>query len=93
MNREKLFSVCESAEKMLSEKSINAVVFPYGHDLPVVVVEIGWGDWKHDHARAKWLMQEQGCVLLKSDVIEENGSDCYSAAHYFYVEGMHDEAV
>ena len=41
-------------------------------DLPdcILCIDISWGDWKHDHARLKW-------------VTEENGSDCYSATHYF----------
>ena len=61
-----------------------------------VFVEIEWGDWKHEHARAKWLMQENGYRHLGTVVTEEDGSDCYSAVHQFekgarddvYLQGM-----
>ena len=49
----------------------------------VVVVDIRWGDWKHHHLRCKWLMQEIGYEEVSSFVTEEDGSDCYSATHYF----------
>lgn len=51
--------------------------------------EIRWGDWKHDHLRLDWLMREflerKGVRVrcVDSDVTEEDGSDCYSATHYF----------
>lgn len=47
---------------------------------------ITWGDWKHDHLRFKWIVDEL-CMELKiphvitSRETEENGSDCYSAIH------------
>ena len=51
-----------------------------------IAVEICWGDWKHDHLRLKWLMEETFKDLKKVDsyTTEEDGSDCYSAIHYFY---------
>lgn len=51
--------------------------------IPVVVVEISWGDWKHEHWRADWLIEELGGTLVRTDVTEEDGSDCYSATHYY----------
>ena len=52
----------------------------------VVAVEIHWGDWKHNHLRLKWLVEEGMPDLKKvqEEVTEENGTDCYSAIHRFY---------
>ena len=50
----------------------------------VVKIEIRWGDWKHDHLRAKWVVEDVlgiGVRKWDTDVIEEDGSDCYSAIH------------
>lgn len=60
-------------------------------DVLIVEVDINWGDWKHEHLKAKLLMvdiaDELGCRLLDSyeNVTEEDGSDCYSAVHTFYI--------
>ena len=49
----------------------------------LIAVEINWGDWKHEHARADWLIGENGGRLINEMVTEEDGSDCYSAVHYY----------
>ncbi len=52
--------------------------------------EIHWGDWKHNHLRVYYLV-EQFCqdrgYNVERDVIvtEEDGSDAYSAEHYYKV--------
>lgn len=48
-----------------------------------VAVTIEWGDWKHDHFWCEDLMGYIGYEQTKSKVTEEDGSDCYSAIHYF----------
>lgn len=48
-----------------------------------VAVTIEWGDWKHDHFWCGDLMGYIGYEQTKSKVTEEDGSDCYSAIHYF----------
>lgn len=48
-----------------------------------ICVEINWGDWKHEHLRCKWLMSENGFEHIREEIIDENGSDCYSSIHYF----------
>ena len=48
-----------------------------------VAVSINWGDWKHDHRWCENLMGYLGYGELGCEVTEENGSDCYSAVHYF----------
>ena len=49
----------------------------------IIVVSIDWGDWRHQHLWAKSLMSYLGYGELGCEVTEENGSDCYSAVHYF----------
>ena len=51
--------------------------------------DINWGDWKHEHLRAKWLLQELfeklGIVAkINSHTTEEDGSDTYSAHYNVY---------
>lgn len=51
-----------------------------------VAVDISWGDWKHQHLWARDLMSYIGYVEIGNKVTEEDGSDCYSATHYFVKE-------
>ena len=47
-------------------------------------VEISWGDWKHEHIYCDCLMRYLGYETeCEEEVTEENGSDCYSAIHYY----------
>lgn len=47
-------------------------------------IEIQWGDWKHDHAYLDYIMAETfPGVKVQTEVTEEDGSDCYSAIHYY----------
>lgn len=48
-----------------------------------ISIYIEWGDWKHDHLFLRNLMYEKGYIRVRTEVTEENGSDCYSAIHYF----------
>lgn len=72
---------CMSISRVLEENGICASVDSCGGFF--VTVEILWGDWKHDHARAKWLVSEQGYMHISEKVTAEDGSDCYSAIHTF----------
>lgn len=81
-----IYGVCEKVGKYLSDNGLICDVYPYRGDMPVVDVDIHWGDWKHDHLRAKWIMEEKGAICLGDVVTEENGSDCYSAVHHFVVD-------
>lgn len=67
-------------EQILRENDIWADVY---EELSMIAVEIHWGDWKHEHWKAKWLMQEAGFQQIFERETEENGTDCYSAIHYF----------
>lgn len=52
----------------------------------VVTVDIRWGDWKHEHGRLRYLVGQEMPELKKveSYTTEDDGSDCYSAIHWFY---------
>lgn len=52
----------------------------------VIVVDIDWGDWFHQHLWARDLMRYLGYTEIGSKVTEEDGSDTYSAEHYFVKE-------
>jgi hypothetical protein len=56
----------------------------YWNDDECVKVKIEWGDWKHDHRWCCDLMGYIGWDAGDCIVTDENGSDCYSAMHYFY---------
>ena len=55
-------------------------------EINMIAYEITWGDWKHEHLRMDWLMEENFKNLrsICNHTTEENGSDCYSAIHYYY---------
>lgn len=52
------------------------------------IVSISYGDWKHDHMWCDDLMQYLGYKCTEEEVTEENGSDCYSADHYYVKVGV-----
>ncbi len=52
-----------------------------------VMVDISWGDWKHDHIRCDKLMENLGYTLVEEEVTEEDGSDCYSAIRHYIPKG------
>ena len=85
MTFQKKLEISEKIDKYLRDNRLYADVHPYWDDLPVIEVDIHWGDWKHEHLRAKWLLEEIGVTFINTVVTEENGSDCYSATHRFYV--------
>ena len=54
--------------------------------------DIHWGDWKHEHLRARWLLQELFEKLgieaeIDSYTTEEDDSDTYSAHYNVYATG------
>lgn len=52
-------------------------------------IRINWGDWKHDHLRCDYLVEEfaktnnSKILFQKTKVTEDNGTDCYSAKHFY----------
>lgn len=69
----------------LNDNGVWADVYNH-YGTSALVVSISWGDWKHDHLWARDLMSYLGYVEISSKVTEEDGSDTYSAEHYFIKE-------
>ena len=46
-------------------------------------LHIPWGDWKHSHGRTDYIMSLFGFSSLYESMTEEDGSDTYSAYHYY----------
>ena len=83
MKNQKMPEIEKRVYDLLNENSVHAEVYQFS-TLPIICVEISWGDWKHDHARADWLIADElGGTLLRTNLVEEDGSDCYSAVHYY----------
>ena len=77
-----LTEIITTVEKTLSDAHIHAEVYEH-FGLPVVCVLIEWGDWKHDHLRADYLVEQLGGNLIAKEVVEEDDSDSYSAIHNY----------
>lgn len=77
--------------KLFDEERLCADVWAAESHDKYFTVEISWGDWKHEHLRCKWIVTEflmkHGIELdhIETHVTEEDGSDCYSAIHRFYI--------
>ena len=65
------------------QKTILANGWDYSEFENEVQIEISWGDWKHDHAYCDHLMKQKGYVCTDEQVTEEDGSDTYSAIHFY----------
>ena len=68
--------------KYLYDNGVSSVV-DAGETAEGAVVEIEWGDWKHDHLWCDDLMGYLGYTLTNEIETEEDGSDCYSAERYY----------
>ena len=83
-NKEKLTGYM--IHDFLNDNGVWAEVYQYNQSIAAYVVSISWGDWKHEHLWARDLMSYLGYVEIGNKVTEEDGSDCYSAEHYFIKE-------
>ena len=48
-----------------------------------IVVDVMWGDWKHDHLFLNHVMRQNNYRLVSEEVTEEDGDDAYSSLHKF----------
>jgi len=48
-----------------------------------IMIDIQWGDWKHDHSYADYIMQKNGFTKINEVITEEDGSDTYSSTHFY----------
>jgi len=72
--------------KLMKENYIKGEIVEERTDRKIIAVEVIWGDWKHEHLALDWLMEENFSNLRNTQTVttEEDGSDCYSAIHYYY---------
>jgi len=84
------YSLMDKVENALRDKNVYADVY-FGlddFDNEVMKIDISWGDWKHDHLRAKWVVMDVlGINVRRWDeiVTESDDSDCYSATHVLWI--------
>ena len=81
-NKHEIMVTVDEVRNILSEAHISAEV-EQNISRHFIEVTIEWGDWKHDHGHLKYLMQQHGMTHMKEEILEEYGSDCYSARHIF----------
>lgn len=72
--------------KLMKENHIMGEIVHVAPERKMIGVEVIWGDWKHEHGRLDWLIGENFSNLrsIHTTTTEEDGSDCYSAIHYYY---------
>lgn len=56
-------------------------------DTMEICICIEWGDWKHSHAYANYIMRQHGFVKTDEQITEEDGDDAYSSIHYYEYQG------
>ena len=92
VERTRAEEAAHTIDKVLLNDNIYADVYVVSENPDIVDVDIHWGDWKHDHGRADWLI---GLLFPDSKIeIEEtetNGSDTYSAIHHVYLNMDEDD--
>lgn len=94
-----LAELAETVDRKLAEEKRYYEVW---YDDNSILVEVNWGDWKHDHlwldSFVKKLLKDEGYdATVSVQVTEEDGSDCYSAIHSFLVSfdkgGLEEDTV
>lgn len=56
-------------------------------DTMEICIDIEWGDWKHSHAYADYIMTHHGFAKTDEQVTEQDGDDAYSSIHYYEYKG------
>lgn len=81
--------ICRKIQEVFNRENLHVSnIMEVLADEPTGIVSVGIrkGDWKHQHGRAKYLLQREfHAVWFVTEVTEEDGSDNYSAVHYFYI--------
>lgn len=89
MTKEELNRIAELINKKFDEERLYSYAsLGWNND---IIFDIDWGDWKHEHLRADWLVGEVLSTLghrfsITTNVTEEDGSDTYSAEHIIRFE-------
>lgn len=81
MDRDTEILVAKIIEKTLYNEKLYVDYVEYNNG--IVDIHISWGDWKHEHLRCDYIMEQLGYTCFSESVTEEDGSDCYSALHRY----------
>lgn len=79
-------TITEKIEELMAKYHIMGEIVGYYEDSKLITLEVTWGDWKHSHKLLDSLMWEEFEELkkVKEVTTEEDGSDCYTAIHFYY---------
>lgn len=79
--------IANTIYKYLNKKDadFDEVYFTTQGDIPLLVVSVNWGDWKHSHIYLDRVMAEKGFFKISENITEEDGDDAYSAEHIFAI--------
>lgn len=97
MSLEELNELIEKLYEHLKEFNVHYEIWPEDDD--TISAEIDWGDWKHDHLwfdhEAIKFLNSLGYSVVNTnvDVIEEDGSDTYSAIHSLQLRKRESESL
>jgi hypothetical protein len=89
------YNICDYREEL--QQYLKANGFDYFVDETFddrLCIEIHRGDWKHEHRRADYLVRhffmDKGLgISVDEQVTDEDGSDCYSAEHYYSINDLY----
>lgn len=84
MSREERIEEEINVATLLCDEGIWCEVFPHTETSFYIAID---GDWKHDHLRSKWIMEDNGYRFIGS-VSEPSEEDWYSAKHYYRYKGL-----
>lgn len=60
----------------------------------ILIINVEWGDWKHEHAALDEIAKEATHPIdIEVKITEEDGSDCYSAEHWYYYAPIKKESA
>lgn len=89
MTQQRKDEIGQAVYEMLKENNLYHEVYWY-HDLPVLSIDVD-GDWKHDHARTRFLVGEffqrvglDACYMGEYNVTD-TGCDWYAATHRWII--------
>lgn len=83
MDKKEIQKKLDAVNKIFREDQSGIIAEIYDLNSMLIFTEIEWGDWKHEHGYCDWIMQENGFRKVGEQITEEDGSDCYSAVHFY----------
>lgn len=72
-----------AANEQFEEEGADFLATIDSYDTMRVSIYIEWGDWKHEHGYADYVMREHGFTKTDEIITEEDGSDCFSSVHVY----------